>query len=257
MYLALLGFACAPPPVKAPEDLEALTTFIYENMMNPDPRYVEAGATNLKLWLDDHYEEANEGYEVNNLSEEAVLNLGIDVPELFEEQVGVAAAYRMRSTVDQVANVLITVSCEDTNPDGCSDMSTEHESDPTPFLNRDVETHRSTTTMTSHLPLSITLTTDNTNEYRWTEVDGEPTLITRTWITETSESNVSWAELIANFYLSVVFETDEGSMRMSSSWAILKMGNLPVPRNMALNMAVDSLLSGGDDIDGYYFSDDD
>ena len=91
MFFALLSLACSGP-VKAPEDLEALTTYIYEHMMNPDQRYVQAGAANLKLWLSDRYDEANQGYEVNNLTEEAVLNLGLSVPDLFEEQVGVAAA---------------------------------------------------------------------------------------------------------------------------------------------------------------------
>ena len=134
MLLVLLSFACSPP-VKAPDDLEALTTFIYEHVMNPDPRYIEAGATNLKRWLELHEQEAKEGYEVNNLTEESVLNLGLDIPDLFDEQVGLAAAYDMSASVDQVAEVLLTVDCDETNPTGCADVTTINETDPDLFWN--------------------------------------------------------------------------------------------------------------------------
>ena len=43
---------------------------------------------------------------------------------------------------------------------------------------------------------------------------------------------------------------------MASSWAILRLGDLPIPRSLALTMALDSLIASGDNIDNYLFADD-
>ena len=69
--LALI--ACGPP--EAPETLDDLSSFLFEHVWDEDEVYLEVGLANLSEWLEDNFEATHEGYEVTNLSQEAVTSL--------------------------------------------------------------------------------------------------------------------------------------------------------------------------------------
>ena len=65
--------------IDAPEDFDALNSFLYENFHASD-RYLEQGLENLIEWLPDNEADLAEGYRVSNLSTEAIASVGHEAP---------------------------------------------------------------------------------------------------------------------------------------------------------------------------------
>ncbi len=83
LSLSLTG--CKRPP-EAPQKLEDLCAFLFEHFDDEESGELEQGVANLEVWLDRHFEETLEGYEVESLTQSSVRSLsgpGVDLLVLF------------------------------------------------------------------------------------------------------------------------------------------------------------------------------
>ena len=74
----LLIVSCSP--IEAPEDFDALNSFLYENF-HERPKYLETGVENLYAWLPENELALEEGYRVENLSNSAIESVEQTPPE--------------------------------------------------------------------------------------------------------------------------------------------------------------------------------
>ena len=248
LYSLLLG---CNPPVKAPEDLEQLTTYIFEHMMAEDQRYVTAGMENLNTWLNANFEEAKNGYQVNNLTIEAVESLGIEVPEGLDDQIGVAVSYKMSYSIDKVVPALIEADPMEVSPGSYVSFSEERITELECFLEQTCDSFEAYHDSINALPLGIEIHTVTHNQYHWVPLEEEYAMVQRSWLTEKPTSNISWAELLAQFYFAATLPTENGTIRLASGWSLLRLGDIPIPEDLALSMAIDSLSNTGTNIENY------
>ena len=101
---SLLVVACRPP--EAPETLDELASYLFEHTWDEDERYLQPGLANLEAWLQEHFEETSEGYEVTNISAEAVSSVALEDRDL-TDLIGAAVGYDVALPADQVVDLML------------------------------------------------------------------------------------------------------------------------------------------------------
>ena len=249
--LPLLSFSigCTRLP-EAPETLEELTNYLFEHFDDEEPESLQAGVLNLEAWLEGNMEQANAGYKVQDLSEVAVS--GLDGNNLtLDGQVGVAVSYDLWHNAEDVTKTLASTDARVLYPDNYESFERSFVDDLDCFLDQDCEFIRWEATSSSKYPLNIKVETSALTDYRWVQLDDGYAAISRNWMIAPATVNVDWFKLKQQYALSVLINRSGITRKLDAGWVILSLGAIPLPENTAINMAADSFLESGEQLEAY------
>jgi hypothetical protein len=246
----VLCTGCKRPP-EAPTALDDLCAYLFDHMDTEDPEYLQVGVQNLADWLDEHMAETSEGYEISNLGQSSVDDLddrARDLTGLVGAAVGATSAF----SVDDVTCGLTWPDQVEIYPDTYETSERTYLEDPECFLAHDCDTLEADNYLVSSYAGLITVTTNVSGQYRWVETDRGTALVYRTWLDGPAE--VKPENLVAvdeQYYLGANYADGNGTVRLMGTWIVAKMLSSDVPDGWALNMVIDSMSTGADELDAW------
>ena len=240
--------------IDAPEDFDALNSFLYENFHEPD-RYLEQGLENLINWLPENEMDLAQGYRVSNLSAEAIATVGQAAPtQLF----GIGLSREYDHSVDDVAYACFGVDPEDLDPESETYNNREYQTDVDCFLAHECNLLQYTGEVQSFLPLGIEVVSYLFSEARWVETSIGTAYVQRRWLTEPPDVSVDWVNVESEYGVIITLpqSTDNEPnakyvKRIESLWVNMSIDGLPVPEDLAVEMGLGSLRESIDRIDTY------
>ena len=247
--LFFLLFSCKAP-IEAPTDLNELLAYVYQHTMDEDETLLQAGLSNLSLFIGENREALIEGYTITPLHAAAIETTNTS-PLYIEEQYGVSLLYEVPYPVGKLVYCNTVVRGSDVYVDDYISYERTHLTDLNCFINQTCQTLRFRSTIRSSLPLGAEMLTDYINELRWIDVESGPAVIQRSWMEGESESTASWANMLASYYLGVTYTTSEGTDTIAASWAALTLGEIPLPEDVTKSQALDALRRNGTDLTNY------
>ena len=250
MLAFVLLLACSAPP-EAPRELDELVGYFFSNVPVEDEAVLTAGGDNLDRWMETRLAETLDGYSVKVLSQETLDALD-DRARPAAGLVGAAVGYESAFTPPMLAAGVLTTDPLERDPDVTLAYTRESEDDVACFLDQRCDTYTYVYDATDALPLGIEVSYQNVVQYRWFALSsGETALVTRQWMVEPAELNVSWLEVDAQYYTWVSLPHGEGTRNMYALWAQTRLTGNDVPEEFALNLAIDSLRGGGEKMDAW------
>lgn len=248
MMIAVLGMACAEPPVEAPQELGDLGLYLFEHFPADDPREMEAGLANLVARLgEEDFRVAPEdrAFTMPTLTPEHLGGLSIPTGVSADDQVSVAISGLSRFPVEEQVRIMV------------DPVQTCLESEITQWAGRtfltdpgcfEASTCRELETLTAvHRKLSVLLDLwyDQHKTYRRFLVeraDGVEieVIVGRAWNDEVFEGASGGTTMDQLFHLDVYAETDdETTLRWFSMWSSLS--GLLIDNSQYANLVVDGL----------------
>ena len=227
-------------PAEAPAELDELCAYLYTHIDDDDDEALVAGLENLDVWLAAHLDETLEGYTVENLDQETVNALDDqdrDITGLLGAAVGSDSAF-------SVTDITMATAIEDQMvvfPDTYNEYERTYVTDEDCFEDRSCDTLEVENFTISKYAGLITVTSENTGQYRWVETASGVAMIQRTWLHEPAQIEPAIAALQEQFYLTVTLPIDNGSRRLQATWMIGELIGASVPEAGALNMIINSM----------------
>lgn len=247
--IALLTIACAPPD--APETLDKLGSYLFEEFENPDKRYLEEGVKNLQEWVEENREDVQEGYRIENLSEEAVNALGLARETNLEGLIGAAVATDIKFSVEEMLTVALETDPMDIDPDAYGYFERDWQNDLDCFLSKECESLSYFCEIKNNLPLGITTESKTFGVYKWVFIDDLAFAIQRRYLLEPAISNQDWLDVDQEYAVSVYMPTSEGMRFMDIDWVVTRLGDIPAPEDFMLNLAIDAMSKSRKQLEAY------
>lgn len=245
--LGLLG--CRPP--EAPETLDELASFLFEHTWDEDETYLEPGLENLLVWLDAHFEETSEGYEVTNITPAAVASVTGEERDL-EGLLGAAVGYDVGFPPEDVVDVMVFHDPLEVYPGEYESYTREYLSDTGCFQDRSCATLEFYVHLVANYPMGITGESDTHVQYHWVELEDGPAAIYRNWTRWTPNISVDWLQVEQQYYLSATLPKKDGTTRrIEAMWLQAELVNTSIPEAMALNMTIDTMAKTGGFLEAY------
>ena len=245
----ILSMGCRPP--EAPSTLDDLSSFLFEHTWDEEADYLEVGAENLTLWLVDNMEATNDGYEVTNLSAEAVATLEGEMRNV-DGLIGAAVAYDIEHPPVDVIRAMAYHDPLDMYPDTYEYYDRSYIQGEDCFHDRDCDRIDYEVHSLAYLPLGIEVTANFRTQYHWVDMEHGLGAVQRTWTRSPPEINKSWLSLEQEYFLAVTIPLEGGrSRRVESMWVIAELSNMDVPEGMALSMTIDAMKQTQEHLNNY------
>jgi hypothetical protein len=245
LALCLLALGCSPP-VEAPTEFDELCSFIFTHADDEDERSLAEGIVNLQNWLAANRTEVEEGYMVDNLDEAVVQELDGAAHDL-TDLLGVAFAARFDHGLNRSLAIELGDDPEVRRPEMWKRYNRTVESDLDCFLEGRCDTLDYNVEAEQIYPMGLEAEVSYHARLRRLETDAGTAIIWRTWLNGPNQFNWDWVKVKLNFYLGVAVETQPGRMeRTEASWMLANMGDSPVPHDVALSLALDTIKAGAD-----------
>jgi hypothetical protein len=241
--------AACKGPDPAPAELDALCAYLYDHVDDEDDAAAIEGVENLMAWVDGGYAEMSDGYEVENLYQSTLDEIGdghdasvvagaaiassaddLDLPPVVDSLI----------LADQLEVYAETYESYDRTFDGDADCFAARGCDWLEMDNRSVAT----------LPIIGAIEVAMHAQERWIETSRGPVLLHRGWLAE--PSNNALMDLPAEYHLSVTYPaTDGGVMRAQALWADVKLIGIQVPEGSMLKTLVKNLVNADEALYDY------
>jgi len=236
----LITGACSPP-VEAPTQFDELCSFIYKHADDDDPKALADGVVNLQNWLKTRRDEVQEGYMVDNLDPEVVKTLDGQDHDL-TDLLGVAFATQFASTLDQSMEVSLTDDPAQQAPDLWKSYNRTNDDNVECFLAKTCDVLEYDVTAEQLYPLGLESTVRYHARIRRITTEAGEAVIWRTWLNGPNQFSWDWIKVKLNFYLGISVQTADGGMeRTEASWVLANMGDSPVPPDVAMSLALDTV----------------
>ena len=233
----------------APEDFDALNSYLYENFDEPD-RYVEDGLRNLIAWLPDNEPALKDGYRVSNLSAAAIESTGQKIPE---QLYGIALGVDYNHSVESIAWASFTIEPEDLNPESDGYNLRTYLTDVSCFLEQECATLSYSGEVQSFLPLGIEVISNIFSEVRWVETEWGMAYIQRRWLTSEPNISVDWAHVNGEygFIMTIPRPNREHALRIEATWIDMSIDGIPIPEDLAVQLSLGALRDSINVTDNY------
>ena len=249
MLFFFLALGCKSIP-EAPTELDDLAGYLFQNFENEDPAYMEGGIANLLLWLQDNREKLNEGYKIENLDIAVFEELGFGEADQ-DKLIGAAVATNIHHPLLESLKVLIKTDPMIMNPDNFEFNDVTWDEDVDCFLRQECEFTGYNSHLKNLFPLGIEIESWVHGRYRWIESDLGKVAVQRRWLTEPAIANLDWINLDVEFALSAYLPTDDGMMFVDMDWIIASLGDLALPEDFMLSLAIDTMRDGRKGLEAY------
>lgn len=250
--VALLGLVAGCKVVDAPEDLEAVMVFGFENY-DRSPVYLEAMGGNLFPAVDAQYEAVEEGYRIDSLGDEQIAAAGVegvDVTEIF----GAMGAVTYRHTASEVLGPMIAPDRATLFPDAfvSYEVLDETEGDRDCFLSQACDRYDFEFHEVADVGVLGKSTRQVLASYRWIyPADGEPFVVTRGLCAGGVEFTTDLLVVHQQYNLAVVYPSGSVARRVEAFWVDAEVIGLDVPDYYAVEQAVGAMAEQGGRIDDY------
>ena len=235
---AILGSGCRPP--EAPGKLDTLSSYLFGHVMTDDPKHLEVGLDNLRVWFKNHLEETEEGYEVNNLDQAQVDELD-NCKRDATGLLGAAVATRRSYDLEDMVHTNIAIPAVDVYPDVIFSRRTDFSPDRDCYLDQRCDRLQYRTMTEQNFPLGLNVRSKNGIQHRWVETEQGTANVYRTWLQKPAIMSWDWLHVDTQFYLSVAMPWEGGTIRLQATWAATEFGSSPVPEGTALNHAINTM----------------
>lgn len=249
ILLVVLGAGCKGPP-DAPEELDELMGYLFENVGNDDTAPLEVGSENLAAWLDDRMGETLEGYTVNNLTQAGVDSLQ-DGERSVEDVVGAAVGHESAFSVQDLGLTDTFIFPTVIYPETYEAYERDYRTDDECFRAMECDWLEYDTHATQNFPLGLKVTTNSRVQLRWLETDVGTVLVQRSWLHTPAEVNLDFLKLHEQYYMWVLVPTEEGAQSVQATWVVAEIVGAEVPENLALNLVVDSMKTDAETLDAF------
>ena len=101
------------------------------------------------------------------------------------------------------------------------------------------------------LPLGVEISSTIAGEYRWIYVDDKVFVVQRRWMPVPGESNRDWLNIDQDYALAVYLPTEGGMRFLDMEWVVTYFGDMPVPEDFALSLAIQSMHEGRKNVEAY------
>ncbi len=247
VFGAVVAGGCQRPP-DAPETLDDLCAYLYEHHPDEDTTAVAAGLSNLDTWLDENWDEMEDGFSVSGLTQEtvdAVDGTSRSVEGIF----GVAAGTRSVHSVEAAADAMLAVDQATVAPESYGYYEREYVTDLDCFLDYSCERLITDEHFEALLPLGITSDNHAINEYLWAELDGGRALLQRSWLGEPPDVNFAWLKVDEQYYVNALLPGSDGHVRMQTTWMVNTQDD--VPEGTVMTMVVQGMEANAARLDEY------
>lgn len=247
-FLPIVLAGCAPLP-EAPETLDDLVVYFYENHDNEDPLVLAAGVDSFSTWVEEHGADLEEKYEIGALSEETVDALD-DQDRTTRGLIGLAVITESVHAVDDAAFANTAVSIEDVYGDTYSEVERTVVGDTDCFLAVDCDRLEAEERYLATFAPGVTSRSHLWNQYVWGESETLRAYQQRNWILEKPEVSQQSLDVDESFYLNVFLPKDGGGhWRLQSTWMVATQSG--VDPDVALNITGNSMRSSSGDLDDW------
>ena len=220
-----MTIACTPPP-EAPDDLEALFEYIFTHITDEDPEALQAGLTNLDLWLNegDNLSSTIEGYQVQNLKDESVAGLDDKERKIEESLVGAAVGHSYDHEMNELLNTMFVEdwSRVSNGTYSCYERIYDDNASPNCLLDNSCEQISYQTTSVSSWAGVVTVVSENSGQVRLVETEYGTAVVQRTWLNEPADTSGLLGDLVdvkAQYYVNITAPTSNGSiLRTTATW---------------------------------------
>ena len=234
----------------APIELDKLGSYLFENFEQEDPLYMEQGVRNLHYWVLENREAINEGYRIENLSEEAVSALNVHDDFGLEDLIGAAVGTDVAYDLEAVLDVILTTDPMEVSPEAYGFFETEWQEDITCFLQKECRSLPFFSNLQNIFPLGIEMTSYVQGKYIWVSIDEGDFVVQRRWLIE-GASNRDWLNVEQDYALMVMMPTTQGTLFVDIEWVVTYLGDAPFPEDFALGMAIDAMQNGRETLEEY------
>lgn len=241
--------ACEPPP-EAPENFDALGSFIFAHAEDEDTDILAKGIENLQAWLDAHRTEIGDGMVIDNLAPDVVEDFeskAIDVTEM----IGVGYVHMYGHSLEPMYDAILG---EDTEPqmhaDGRVRSKRTYLSERDCFLEGGCETVAYTMESINDYPLGLEATVHYEADVRWVETKVGRAVVLRNWLIAPSTFNWAWLDVQLSYYLSIAVETEPGCVeRTEITWILANFMGAPVPLDVGISLAIDTIIKNAESLE--------
>lgn len=242
LVLGLMG-ACSAPP-EAPEDFDALGSFIFQHAADEETGDLAKGIENLQTWLEQHREEIGDGMVIDNLDPAVVEHMeseAIDVTEM----IGVGYVHTYTHKLERIYNEVLS---ENTEPqmhqDGRVRSKRTYLTDRACFLDGSCETVGYHMKSINDYPLGLEATVEYEADVRWVDTKVGRAVILRNWLVAPSTFNWAWLDVPLSYYLSIAVETEPGCVeRTEVTWILANFMGAPIPIDVGISLAIDTIIN--------------
>ena len=243
LAMMFVFFTLACTVIEAPQDFDALTSYLFQHFENNDNDVLEAGAENMVDWLETNGDQLLEGYQVDDLSLEAVHSVDPSTTEV--SLMGVAAGLNIHHSVNDVAYLLFIEGHNDDppSPDATSYNIRTYHDDQYCFVTRECELLNYSAEIAAEMPLNILVHTTIAGQVRWVDSTIGPILVQRRWFTSVPEVSVEWLDLRTEYalMLSLPFSAQEGSRRIEMTWLDVTIGDIPISEDIGVMLGLNAI----------------
>ncbi|MEN0064107.1 MAG: hypothetical protein AAGA48_18280 [Myxococcota bacterium] len=238
--------------VDAPESLEELAVFAFVNL-DERSAFVDEAADGLVNLIESDDGQIEQGYRVDSLTSAELALVGVQ-KDLENEVTGAAGQVRMTSSLNDVADV---VTLPDLSPvferTLRYSVTLDEESDRRCFLDRDCNRLAQTGSRENDQPWPIGETKQDFDQlFRWGETqDGRSVLLFRTLVPEETETSVGVVNLLQNYVLAAIWESEDGTARLEINWVDANVAGVEIPDSFALDQVVNAMQQQAEEIDKF------
>lgn len=259
---ALSLLACRRPP-EAPEDLDALATFLYEHHLDEDERVMASGMEQLRDWFESAFDPVrNRGFEllvplsadaVGSLDASAAFSHPDTKPDRASDGMGGAAAGTIGvHALDGYVAALVAVEQDVVFPDTFAEWGrTWRLCDGATFARVGCEHLEGDEQQLSTFALGLRSDGEAYNQYRWIELDdGTRAMNHRNWQIYPPVVNSSLLEVVDQYYLNAFVPSSDGAQvyRFQATWAVFGDS---VPRGLALDLTAGSMFDSSEELEAW------
>ena len=231
--------------------MDDLASYLFEHTWDEDDRFLAPGIQNLDAWLVDHFVETSEGYEVTNISAEAVASVTEESRDL-EGLIGAAVGYDVAIASHEVVDLLLFYDPVEVFPSEYSYYEREFLSDAECFRERSCPKVELNVSLVANYPLGITGESETRLQYHWIDTVNGPAAVQRSWTRWQPTISVDWLKVTQQYYLAVTLPQEDGrTRRVESMWMEAELLNANIPEGMALNMTIDTMAKTGEQLEAY------
>ncbi len=249
--IALLACALAAckSPEQAPQTLWELCAEVFEHHADADSAELLAVAEELLAWLEVNPVVAQEGYEVQALTEAAMDALD-EQDRTAEEMVGLAVTRLSHHSVEDITYALVAIEQDLIYPETFVEYEREYLSGPDCFVERSCERMEALEDLTSDFGFGVQTVSKAHNQYLWIELASGWAMVHRNWQIDPPQADISWLDVDQQAYLNALLPGAGGVWRIQAQWTVYNQDN-NVPEDAAKQAVLDFLVECHDLMEGY------
>ena len=250
MYILFLFLSCRSIP-DAPKSLDLLGSYIFENFDQDNPQYLQQGVSNLDIWVSENREAVLEGYRIENLSQVAISELGMSDDTILENLLGAAVATDVQNTLDVFLPTILKTDPMELSPDAYGYFHQDWNGNIDCFLQKECDLLTYIPEGLLLFPLGLEIESTVSGQFRWVHVDDMSYVVQRRWMVEPGKSNKDWMQIDQDYALAIFIPMSDGLRIVDLEWVVTYLGDMPVPEDFVLKLAIEAMQDSRTDVDSY------